>query len=115
MRGWPGCSDLAGIKDPITHSTEPKVTIMWSLIDTEVQADREVEFSCEVLRAGATDAQWHLQGLPLQRSKVTEAAVLGNCTHMLLLKGVTPEDVGTVFFHMGLHKFSAQLTVQGLG
>lgn len=52
MRGWLGYSDLAGIKDPLTHTPEPKVTIMWSLIDTEVQADREVEFSCEVLRAG---------------------------------------------------------------
>lgn len=55
----------------------------------EVQANREVEFSCEVLRARAIAAQGCLQGLPLQSIKVAEVAVQGDHTHMLQLKGVT--------------------------
>lgn len=55
----------------------------------EVQADREVEFSCEVSRARATAAQGCLQDPPLQSSKVAEVVVQGDHTHMLQLKGVT--------------------------
>lgn len=55
----------------------------------EVQAYREVEFSCEVSKARVTAAQGCLQGLSLQSSKVAEVAVQGDHTHMLQLKGVT--------------------------
>ncbi|XP_032951653.1 obscurin isoform X4 [Rhinolophus ferrumequinum] len=91
---------------------EPEVTIVRGLLDAEVQADGEVEFSCEVSHTGATDVEWRLQGLPLQNNEVTEVAVRGGRTHTLRLKGVTPEDAGTVSFHVGLHMSSAQLTVR---
>ncbi|KAL6089773.1 hypothetical protein STEG23_015653, partial [Scotinomys teguina] len=92
---------------------EPEVTIVRGLVDMEVQADEDVEFTCEVSQTGATDVQWHLQGLPLQSNEVTEVAVLGDGrTHMLQLKGVTLEDAGTVSFHVGSHSSSAQLTVR---
>ncbi|XP_078308593.1 obscurin isoform X38 [Panthera onca] len=91
---------------------EPEVTIVRGLEDAEVQVDGEVEFSCEVSRAGATAVEWHLQGLPLQNNEVTELAVRGGRTHTLRLKGVTPEDAGTVSFHVGAHTSSAQLTVR---
>lgn len=88
---------------------------MRGLVDMEVQADEDVEFTCKVSQAGATDVQWHLQGLPLQSNEVTEVAVLGDgCTHVLQLKGVTLEDAGTVSFHVGGHSSSAQLTVRGI-
>lgn len=91
------------------------MTIVRGLVDMEVQADEDVEFTCEVSRAGATDVQWRLQGLPLQSNEVTEVAVLGDGrTHMLQLKGVTLEDAGTVSFHVGSHSSSAQLTVRGI-
>ncbi|XP_049564272.1 obscurin isoform X2 [Orcinus orca] len=90
---------------------EPEVTIVRGLVDTEVQADGEAEFSCEVSRAGFVDVEWRLQGLPLQSSEVTEVAVRGGRTHTLRLKSVTPEDAGTVSFRVGLHTSSAQLTV----
>uniref|UniRef100_A0A8D2CLV2 non-specific serine/threonine protein kinase n=1 Tax=Sciurus vulgaris TaxID=55149 RepID=A0A8D2CLV2_SCIVU len=91
---------------------EPEVTIVRGLVDAEVQADEDVEFSCEVSRAGATEVQWRLQGLPLQSNEVTEVAVRDGCTHTLQLKGVTLEDAGTVSFHVGSHTSSAQLTVR---
>ncbi|KAB0360346.1 hypothetical protein FD754_004502 [Muntiacus muntjak] len=90
---------------------EPEVTIVRGLADTEVQADGEAEFSCEVSRAGV-DVEWRLQGLPLQTNEVTEVAVQGGRTHTLRLKSVTPEDAGTVSFHVGGHTSSAQLTVR---
>uniref|UniRef100_A0AC11DT69 Obscurin, cytoskeletal calmodulin and titin-interacting RhoGEF n=1 Tax=Ovis aries TaxID=9940 RepID=A0AC11DT69_SHEEP len=90
---------------------EPEVTIVRGLVDTEVQADGEAEFSCEVSQAGV-DAEWRLQGLPLQSNEVTEVAVQGGCTHTLRLKSVTPEDAGTVSFHVGRHTSSAQLAVR---
>uniref|UniRef100_A0A8C5LEG3 Obscurin n=1 Tax=Jaculus jaculus TaxID=51337 RepID=A0A8C5LEG3_JACJA len=92
---------------------EPEVTIVRGLVDVDVQADEDVEFSCEVSRAGAADVQWRLQGLPLQSNEVTEVAVLPDGrTHTLQLKGVTLEDTGTVSFHVGSHSSSAQLTVR---
>eukprot|EP00074_Homo_sapiens_P083403 XP_016857962.1 obscurin isoform X37 [Homo sapiens] len=93
--------------------TEPEVTIVRGLVDAEVTADEDVEFSCEVSRAGATGVQWCLQGLPLQSNEVTEVAVRDGRIHTLRLKGVTPEDAGTVSFHLGNHASSAQLTVRG--
>ncbi|XP_078213262.1 obscurin isoform X45 [Callithrix jacchus] len=92
--------------------TEPEVTIVRGLVDAEVPADEDVEFSCEVSRAGATDVQWCLQGLPLQNNEVTEVAVRDGRIHTLRLKGVMPEDVGTVSFHVGSHASSAQLTIR---
>ncbi|XP_062951332.1 obscurin isoform X22 [Cynocephalus volans] len=91
---------------------EPEVTIVRGLVDTEAQADGDVEFSCEVSRAGAMDVQWSLQGVPLQTNEVTEVAVRDGCTHTLWLKGVTPEDAGTISFRVGGHTSSAQLTVR---
>ncbi|CAK7307087.1 OBSCN [Vulpes lagopus] len=91
---------------------EPEVTIVRGLVDAEVQVDGDVEFSCELSRAGVTDVEWRLQGLPLQSNEVTEVSVRGGRTHMLQLKGVTPEDAGTVSFHVGRHTSSAQLTVR---
>ncbi|MBZ3888895.1 Obscurin [Sciurus carolinensis] len=91
---------------------EPEVTIVRGLVDAEVQAYEDVEFSCELSRAGATEVQWRLQGLPLQSNEVTEVAVRDGCTHTLQLKGVTLEDAGTVSFHVGSHTSSAQLTVR---
>uniref|UniRef100_A0A8C6FW78 Obscurin n=1 Tax=Moschus moschiferus TaxID=68415 RepID=A0A8C6FW78_MOSMO len=91
---------------------EPEVTIVRGLVDTEVQADGEAEFSCEVSQAGV-DVEWRLQGLPLQTNEVTEVVVQGGRTHTLRLKSVTPEDAGTVSFHAGRHTSSAQLTVRG--
>uniref|UniRef100_A0A8I3WL30 Obscurin n=1 Tax=Callithrix jacchus TaxID=9483 RepID=A0A8I3WL30_CALJA len=92
--------------------TEPEVTIVRGLVDAEVPADEDVEFSCEVSRAGATDVQWCLQGLPLQNNEVTEVAVRDGRIHTLRLKGVMPEDAGTVSFHVGSHASSAQLTIR---
>ncbi|XP_064239759.1 obscurin-like isoform X1 [Aotus nancymaae] len=92
--------------------TEPEVTIVRGLVDAEVPADGDVEFSCEVSRAGATDVQWCLQGLPLQSNEVTEVAMRDDRIHILRLKGVTPEDAGTVSFHVGGHTSSAQLTIR---
>lgn len=95
--------------------TEPEVTIVRGLVNMEAQADEDVEFTCEVSQAGAADVHWHLQGLPLQSNEVTEVAVLGDGrTHVLRLKAVTPEDAGTVSFHVGSHSSSAQLTVRGI-
>ncbi|XP_045423418.1 obscurin isoform X23 [Lemur catta] len=91
---------------------EPEVTIVRGLVDAEVQVDEDVKFSCEVSRAGATDVQWRLQGLPLQSNEVTEVAVQDGRIHTLWLKGVTPEDAGTISFHVGSHTSSAQLTVR---
>uniref|UniRef100_A0A2K6GY28 non-specific serine/threonine protein kinase n=1 Tax=Propithecus coquereli TaxID=379532 RepID=A0A2K6GY28_PROCO len=91
---------------------EPEVTIVRGLVDTEVQVDEDVKFSCEVSRAGATDVQWRLQGLPLQSNEVTEVAVQDGRIHTLWLKSVTPEDAGTISFHVGSHTSSAQLTVR---
>lgn len=88
---------------------------MRGLVDAEVQVDGDVEFSCELSRAGVTDVEWRLQGLPLQSNEVTEVSVRSGRTHMLQLKGVTPEDAGTVSFHVGRHTSSAQLTVRGSG
>ena len=110
MGAWLGCSDLSG-ESPL-HPPEPEVTIVRGLVDTEVQADGEAEFSCEVSQAGV-DVEWRLQGLPLQSNEVTEVAVQGGRTHILRLKSVTPEDAGTVSFHVGRHTSSAQLTVRG--
>jgi obscurin-RhoGEF protein len=102
------------VKGPFSPcSPEPEVTIVRGLVDAEVQVDEDVEFSCEVSQPGATDVQWRLQGLPLQSNEVTEVAVLNGCTHILHLKGVTPEDAGTISFHVGSHSSSAQLTVRG--
>lgn len=89
------------------------MTIVRGLVNAEVQADGEVEFNCEVSQVGATDVEWRLQGLPLQNNEVTEVAVRDGRTHTLRLKGVTPEDAGTVSFHVGIHMSSAQLTVRG--
>ncbi|XP_045659965.1 obscurin isoform X26 [Ursus americanus] len=91
---------------------EPEVTIVRGLVDAEVQVDGDVEFTCEVSRDGVTDVEWRLQGLPLQSNEVTEVSVRDGCTHTLQLKGVTPEDAGTVSFHVGVHTSSAQLTVR---
>ncbi|XP_053428299.1 obscurin isoform X19 [Nycticebus coucang] len=91
---------------------EPEVTIVRGLVDMDVQVDEDVKFSCEVSRAGATDVQWRLQGLLLQSNEVTEVAVQDGRIHTLWLKGVTPEDAGTVSFHVGGHTSSAQLTVR---
>ncbi|CAO2643307.1 Obscn [Lemmus lemmus] len=92
---------------------EPEVTIVRGLVNMEVPADEDVEFTCEVSQAGAADVRWHLQGLPLQSNEVTEVVVLGDGrTHVLRLKAVTPEDAGTVSFHVGNHSSSAQLTVR---
>ena len=110
MGAWLGCSDLAG--EGLLRPPEPEVTIVRGLVDTEVQADGEAEFSCEVSQAGV-DAEWRLQGLPLQSNEVTDVAVQGGRTHTLRLKSVTPEDAGTVSFHVGRHTSSAQLTVRG--
>lgn len=88
---------------------------MRGLVDAEVQVDGDVEFTCEVSRDGVTDVEWRLQGLPLQSNEVTEVSVRDGCTHTLQLKGVTPEDAGTVSFHVGVHTSSAQLTVRGSG
>lgn len=101
------------VKAPFAHTPEPEVTIVQGLVDTEVQADGEAEFSCEVSRAESVDVEWRLQGLPLQSSEVTEVAVRGGRTHTLRLKSVTPEDAGTVSFRVGLHTSSAELTVTG--
>ncbi|XP_062045343.1 obscurin-like [Lepus europaeus] len=90
---------------------EPEVTIVRGLADAEVQADEDVEFSCELSRAGA-DVQWRLQGLLLQNNEVTELTVRGDRTHVLQLRAVTPEDAGTVSFHVGGHTSSARLTVR---
>uniref|UniRef100_A0A8D2EBC5 Obscurin n=1 Tax=Theropithecus gelada TaxID=9565 RepID=A0A8D2EBC5_THEGE len=92
--------------------TEPEVTIVRGLVDAEVLANEDVEFSCEVSRAGATGMQWCLQGLPLQSNEVTEVTVQDGCIHTLRLKGVTPEDAGTVSFHLGNCASSAQLTIR---
>ncbi|XP_033053408.1 obscurin isoform X45 [Trachypithecus francoisi] len=92
--------------------TEPEVTIVRGLVDAEVMANEDVEFSCEVSRAGATGMQWCLQGLPLQSNEVTEVTVRDGRIHTLRLKGVTPEDAGTVSFHLGNHASSAQLTIR---
>ncbi|XP_017387517.1 obscurin isoform X42 [Cebus imitator] len=92
--------------------TEPEVTIVRGLVDAEVLADEDVEFSCEVSQAGATDVQWCLQGLLLQSNEVTEVATRDGRVHILRLKGVTPEDAGTVSFHVGGHASSAQLTIR---
>lgn len=86
---------------------------MRGLVSAEAQADGEVEFSCEVSQVGTTDVEWRLQGLPLQNNEVTEVAVRDGRTHTLRLKSVTPEDAGTVSFHVGIHMSSAQLTVRG--
>ncbi|XP_041519865.1 obscurin isoform X12 [Microtus oregoni] len=92
---------------------EPEVAIVRGLVNMEAQADEDVEFTCEVSQAGSADVRWHLQGLPLQSNEVTEVAVLGDGrTHVLRLKAVTPEDAGTVSFHVGSHSSSAQLTVR---
>ncbi|XP_077923838.1 obscurin-like [Halichoerus grypus] len=91
---------------------EPEVTIVRGLVDAEVQVDGDVEFTCEVSRDGVAEVEWRLQGLPLQSNEVTEVSVRGGRTHTLRLKGVTPEDAGTVSFHVGIHTSSAQLTVQ---
>lgn len=56
----------------------------------------DVGFSCKVLRVEATGVQWHLQDLLLQSNKVTEVAIQGNHTHTLRLKGMTPEDAGSL-------------------
>lgn len=115
MGGGPGALVWL-VKGPhCLHPPEPEVTIVRGLEDAEVQVDGEVEFSCEVSRAGAMAVEWHLQGLPLQNNEVTELAVRGGRTHTLRLKGVTPEDAGTVSFHVGAHTSSAQLTVRGNG
>lgn len=95
------------------HSSEPEVTIVRGLVDAEVLANEDVEFSCEVSRAGATGMQWCLQGLPLQSNEVTEVTVQDGRIHTLRLKGVTPEDAGTVSFHLGNCASSAQLTIRG--
>lgn len=88
---------------------------MRGLVNMEVQADEDVEFTCEVSQARAADVRWNLQGLPLQSNEVTEVVVLGDGrTHVLRLKAVTPEDAGTVSFHVGSHSSSAQLTVRGI-
>ncbi|XP_050613036.1 obscurin isoform X35 [Macaca thibetana thibetana] len=92
--------------------TEPEVTIVRGLVDAEVLANEDVEFSCEVSRAGATGMQWCLQGLPLQSNEVTEVTVQDGRIHTLRLKGVTPEDAGTVSFHLGNCASSAQLTIR---
>lgn len=89
------------------------MTIVRGLVDTEAQSDEDVEFSCEVSQAGAADVQWCLQGLPLQNNEVTEMVIQDGRTHILQLKGVTPEDTGTISFHVGSHTSSAQLTVRG--
>ncbi|XP_064451756.1 obscurin isoform X11 [Mirounga angustirostris] len=91
---------------------EPEVTIVRGLVDAEAQVDGDVEFTCEVSRDGVAEVEWRLQGLPLQSNEVTEVSVRGGRTHTLRLKGVTPEDAGTVSFHVGVHTSSAQLTVQ---
>ncbi|ELK03225.1 Obscurin [Pteropus alecto] len=91
---------------------EPEVTIVRGLVSAEAQADGEVEFSCEVSQVGTKDVEWRLQGLPLQNNEVTEVAVRDGRTHTLRLKSVTPEDAGTVSFHVGIHMSSAQLTVR---
>ncbi|XP_032190991.1 obscurin isoform X28 [Mustela erminea] len=91
---------------------EPEVTIVRGLEDAEVQVDGDVEFTCEVSRDGVTNVEWRLQGLPLQNNEVTEVSVRGGRTHTLRLTGVTPEDAGTISFHVGVHTSSAQLTVR---
>ncbi|XP_032704376.1 obscurin [Lontra canadensis] len=91
---------------------EPEVTIVRGLEDAEVQVDGDVEFACEVSRDGVANVEWRLQGLPLQNNAVTEVSVRGGRTHILRLTGVTPEDAGTISFHVGVHTSSAQLTVR---
>lgn len=103
------------VKGSLTYTPEPEVTIVRELVDAEAQVDGDVEFTCEVSRDGVAEVEWRLQGLPLQSNEVTEVSVRGGRTHTLRLKGVTPEDAGTVSFHVGVHTSSAQLTVQGSG
>uniref|UniRef100_A0A8C5XAV9 non-specific serine/threonine protein kinase n=1 Tax=Microcebus murinus TaxID=30608 RepID=A0A8C5XAV9_MICMU len=81
---------------------EPEVTSFGGLVDEEE--------SVEVSRAGPRMCSGDSRRLPLQSNEVTEVARAGWPNPHALLKGVTPEDAGTISFHSASHTSSAQLT-----
>lgn len=69
-------------------------------------------FECFVSHDAAQNANWQLQGVPLQSNEMNLIQVEGK-RHSLTLRSVTEKDSGTVSFHVGSHTSFACLTVKG--
>ncbi|MGH0174100.1 UNVERIFIED_CONTAM: hypothetical protein FKN15_071392 [Acipenser sinensis] len=91
---------------------EGEIKIVCGLKNSDVFVGEQATFSCHLSRKGIKEAQWWLDGSPLQNSPFNEIAVHNSTTHTLTLKNLAAEDSGTVTFRYGSLISSAKLLVK---
>ncbi|XP_058878961.1 obscurin-like isoform X15 [Acipenser ruthenus] len=91
---------------------EGEIKIVCGLKNSDVFVGEQATFSCQLSRKGIKEAQWWLDGSPLQNSPFNEIAVHNSTTHTLTLKNLAAEDSGTVTFRYGSLISSAKLLVK---
>ncbi|MGH0167117.1 UNVERIFIED_CONTAM: hypothetical protein FKN15_052514 [Acipenser sinensis] len=91
---------------------EGEIKIVCGLKNSDVFVGDQATFSCQLSRKGIKEAQWWLDGSPLQNSPFNEIAVHNSTTHTLTLKNLAAEDSGTVTFRYGSLISSAKLLVK---
>ncbi|XP_041100614.1 obscurin isoform X15 [Polyodon spathula] len=91
---------------------EGEIKIVSGLKNSDVFVGEQATFSCQLSRKGNKEAQWWLDGCPLQNSPFNEIAVQNSTTHTLTLKNLAAEDSGTVTFRSGSLISSAKLLVK---
>ncbi|GAA6091828.1 obscurin isoform X13 [Tachysurus ichikawai] len=92
---------------------ELDITIDTGLKSCIVNEGDDVAFECFVSHDAAQNANWQLQGVPLQSNEMNLIQVEGK-RHSLTLRSVTEKDSGTVSFHVGSHTSFACLTVKAV-
>lgn len=94
--------------------TEEEMRIVSGLRNTDVFAGESATFTCELSCAGVQNAQWWLDGSPLQSSSVNEISVQDGRIHTLNLKDLGPNDSGIVTFRAGPLISSGKLLIKGI-
>ncbi|XP_048474365.1 obscurin [Rhincodon typus] len=87
-----------------------KIEIIKHLEDIDTEEDSNLVYSCE-LSHDVEEVQWYLNDTPLYSNDFNEIKKKGK-RHMLILKGVTPDDTGTVMFKVRDLTDKAQLNVR---
>ncbi|XP_059495977.1 obscurin isoform X15 [Stegostoma tigrinum] len=87
-----------------------KIEIIKHLEDIDTEEDSNLVYSCE-LSHDVEEVQWYLNDTPLYSNDFNEIKKKGK-RHTLILKGVTPDDTGTVMFKVRDLTDKAQLNVR---
>ncbi|XP_062979003.1 obscurin [Elgaria multicarinata webbii] len=106
------CSTGDELSTGSVYVQEEEVQIVSGLKNTDVFAGESATFTCELSRAGMPNAQWWLDGSPLQSSSVNEISVQDGKKHTLTLKDLGPNDSGIVTFRAGPLISSAKLLIK---